>query len=324
MIFFWLGFILLVLVLLAMDLGIFHRKIHRISTREAILWTFFWISLAMLFNVFIYFAYTYHWFGIGLSYYYEQSGKDAAIKFFTGYVIEESLSLDNIFVMALIFNYFKVPDKYQHRVLFWGILGAQIMRGVMIISGIALINKFSWMIYLLGILLIFTAIRMLVAKKESFEPDKNILIRVARKIYPVTNDYDGPKFFSKVGDKKAITPLFLVLLIIESTDVLFAIDSIPAIFAITTDPYIVFTSNIFAILVLRSLYFALASMMDKFRYLKVSLAFILMYVGIKMLLSHSYKIPIFISLGIIAGMLSIGILSSLLASHREKKALISR
>jgi len=324
MIYFWLGFILLIMVLLALDLGVFHRKIHRVSSREAILWTIFWVSLAMLFNVFIYFAYTYHWFGIGLSPYYEQSGKEAAFKFFTGYVIEESLSLDNIFVMALIFSYFKVPAKYQHRVLFWGILGAQIMRGVMILAGIALINKFSWMIYLLGILLIFTALRMLVNKQQSFDPDKNILVRIARKIYPVASEYNGPKFFSRVDGQKAITPLFLVLLIIESTDILFAIDSIPAIFAITTDPYIVFTSNIFAILGLRSLYFALASMLDKFRYLKVSLVFILIYVGIKMLLSHSYKIPILISMSIIAGMLSIGIFTSIVATHSEKKSVAAK
>jgi tellurite resistance protein TerC len=194
------------------------------------------------------------------------------------------------------------------------------MRGVMIIAGIALINKFYWMIYLLGILLIFTALRMLLTRKETIDPDKNLLVQLARKIYPVTKGYEGSKFFSRVGNRRAITPLFLVLLIIESTDVLFAVDSIPAIFAITTDPYIVFTSNVFAILGLRALYFALASMMERFRYLKLSLVFVLAYVGVKMLLSHVYKIPTLISLGIIIVFLSVGIIASIFASHREKKS----
>jgi tellurite resistance protein TerC len=321
MIFFWVGFLLLIMLLLALDLGVFHRKMHRIRSREAILWTFFWIFLALLFDVFIYYAYHHHWLGIGESLQHVQSGEEAALKYFTGYIIEKSLSLDNIFVIAMIFAYFHVPALYQHRVLYWGILGALVMRGVMIITGIALINKFSWMIYLLGILLIITAVKMLLTRKETIEPDKNLLVQLARRIYPVTKGYEGSKFFSRVGNRRAITPLFLVLLIIESTDVLFAVDSIPAIFAITTDPYIVFTSNIFAILGLRALYFALASMIDKFRYLKLSLVFVLAYVGVKMLLSYSYKIPTLISLGIIIAMLSVGILASLVSSHREKKSL---
>jgi tellurite resistance protein TerC len=320
MIFFWLGFLLLIFLLLALDLGVFHRKVHRISSREAVLWTIFWIVLALLFNVFIYYAYRHHWLGIGMELGHLKTGEEAALKFFTGYIIEKSLSLDNIFVIAMIFTYFNVPALYQHRVLYWGILGALVMRGIMIFAGIALINKFSWMIYLLGILLIVTALKMLFTRQESIHPDKNLLVRLARRLYPVTRDYEGSKFFSRIDHRRAITPLFLVLLIIESTDILFAIDSIPAIFAITTDPYIVFTSNVFAILGLRSLYFALASMMDKFRYLKFSLVFVLAYVGIKMLLSHSYKIPTLISLGIIAGMLTVGILASLLASHREERS----
>ena len=320
MIFFWVGFLLLISLLLALDLGVFHRKMHRIKTREAILWTIFWIFLALLFDVFIYYSYHYHWLGIGESLHHLQSGEDAALKYFTGYIIEKSLSLDNIFVIAMIFAYFHVQALYQHRVLYWGILGALIMRGVMIIAGIALINKFYWMIYLLGILLIFTAVRMLLTRKETIDPDKNLLVQLARKIYPVTKGYEGSKFFSRVGNRRAITPLFLVLLIIESTDVLFAVDSIPAIFAITTDPYIVFTSNVFAILGLRALYFALASMMERFRYLKLSLVFVLAYVGVKMLLSHVYKIPTLISLGIIIVFLSVGIIASIFASHREKKS----
>ena len=323
MILFWIGFLVFIVLLLALDLGVFHRTMHSIRTREALRWTLFWIVLALLFNVFIYYAYRYHWLGIGKSTLHVSSGEDAALKYFTGYIIEKSLSLDNIFVIAMIFAYFNVPALYQHRVLYWGILGALIMRGIMIIAGIALINKFYWMIYVLGVLLIVTAIRMLLTGNEKIEPDKNLLVRLARKIYPVTKDYEGSRFFSHVGKRKAITPLFLVLLVIESTDVLFAIDSIPAIFAITTDPYIVFTSNVFAILGLRSLYFALASMIDKFRYLKLSLVFVLMYVGVKMLLSHLYKIPTLISLAIIASILSVGIAFSLLASQREKKATAS-
>ena len=252
-----------------------------------------------------------------------QSGKDAALKFFTGYVIEKSLSLDNIFVIAMIFSYFKVPSMYQHRVLFWGILGALVLRGIMIVVGTALIQNFAWMIYIFGGFLIITAIKMLITRHDNIEPDKNILIRMARKIYPVTKDFEGPKFFSKINNVKAITPLFLVLLVIESTDVLFAIDSIPAIFSVTTDPFIVFTSNVFAILGLRSLYFALAAMIDKFRYLKMSLVFVLAYVGVKMILSHSYPIPTIVSLSIIATILFVGVFASIIASKNDTAKLKS-
>ena len=314
---FWVAFILLILLLLSLDLGVFHRREHVIGPREALLWTAFWIGLSLLFNLFIYFAYEHHWLGIGLHQAEIKSGADAALEYFTGYIIEESLSLDNIFVIAIIFSYFKVPQLHQHRVLFWGIVGAQIMRGIMIGAGTALIHRFSWMIYVFGVLLILTALRMLFTKQEEMEPGKNFLVRLVRKFYPVTSDYEGSKFFTHIGTKRAITPLFLVLLVIESTDVLFAIDSIPAIFAVTTDPFIVFTSNIFAILGLRSLYFALVAMINKFRYLKFSLVFVLAYVGIKMILSHNFVIPTLISLLVIVVILGTGIIVSLVVDYRE-------
>lgn len=308
----WVGFITLIIILLAVDLGVFHRKAHIIGSREALLWTLFWIVLALLFCIVIYYAYWEHWFGIGNEIGHVTGGGDAALKYLTGYIVEKSLSLDNIFVIAVIFAYFKVPQIHQHRVLFWGIIGALLMRGVMIAAGAALIKKFSWMIYVFGALLILTAVRMLLTKEERVEPEKNPLIKLARKLYPVTATFEGSKFFTRLGKKKAITPLFLVLLVIESTDVLFAVDSIPAIFAITTDPFIVFTSNVFAILGLRSLYFAIAAMMSKFRYIKVSLMFVLVYIGVKMILSHHYPIPTTISLAVIVVAITVGILTSVL------------
>ncbi|MGX9726750.1 MAG: TerC family protein [Candidatus Electronema sp. VV] len=316
----WFLFILLILSLLFLDLGVFHKQNKVISAKEALLWTMFWVALALLFNVFIFYAYSRNWLGIGLGEHALKSGKDAALKFFTGYIIEKSLSLDNIFVIAMIFSYFKVEGKYQHRVLFWGILGALVMRGAMILAGTALIQTFDWMIYVFGGFLILTAGKMLFSGDEEIDPEKNLLIRVARKIFPVSPNFEGEKFFTVLNGKKAVTPMFLVLLIVESTDVLFAVDSIPAIFAVTIDPFIVFTSNVFAILGLRSLYFALAAMIDQFRYLKLSLVVVLAYVGVKMILSHHYPIPTGLSLGIIAGILCAGVAASLLASRREEKA----
>ncbi len=313
----WIGFIIIILLLLLLDLGVFHKHAHVIKTKEALLWTAFWIFLALLFDIFIYYSYDNHWFGLGLQTHHIQTGSDAALKYFTGYIVEKSLSLDNIFVIAMIFAYFNVEQIYQHRVLFWGILGALIFRGIMIGAGTALIQKFSWMIYVFGILLIATAIKMLLTKDDTPDPEKNILIKIAKKIYPVTTHFEGSKFFTRIGTKRAITPLFLVLLVIESTDVLFAVDSIPAIFAVTTDPFIVFTSNVFAILGLRSLYFALAAMMNDFKYLKVSIVIVLIYVGIKMLLTHTYQINTVVSLCVIAGILTTGIIASIIANKRE-------
>lgn len=317
MIWLWAGFILLVLFLLAFDLGVLNRTPHVIGAKEALYWTSFWVSLALLFNVAVYFLYENHVLGLGTTPGYELSGWDAALQFFTGYLVEESLSLDNIFVIALIFRYFGVPPKYQHRVLFWGIIGAQVMRGAMIGLGTALIHRFDWIIYVFGVLLIVTAVRLFFTKNESVHPESNLFVKLARRFLPTVHEYHEEKFFVRVNGKLAMTPLFLALIIVETTDVAFAIDSIPAIFAITRDPFIVFTSNVFAILGLRSLYFALAAILDKFRYLKVSLVFLLAFVGIKMLLSHHYPIPTHISLTCIVGFLAAGILVSIIAARRE-------
>lgn len=312
----WMGFIVFIFAALALDLGILNRKAHVISTKEALRWTCLWVSVALLFTVFIYFAYEHHWMGIGLDSKEPLSGFDASFKYLTGWVIEYSLSLDNIFVIALIFTYFGVPRQHQHRTLFWGILGAMIMRGAMIAAGAALIHRFDWIIYVFGALLILTAVKMLLASNEEVEPEKNFLVKLARRLFPVTPHFEGDHFFSHMNGKLAITPMFLVLLVVESTDVVFAVDSIPAIFAVTTDPFLVYTSNVFAILGLRSLYFALAGLMAQFYYLRYSLSFLLAYVGMKMLISHNYKIPAHISLCIIAGILSVGIIASIIRSKR--------
>lgn len=314
----WIGFLVFIFFMLALDLGVFNRKAHFIGIKEAIGWTSLWVVLALVFNVLIYFMYENHWLGIGREFGHVLSGKEAALQFLTGYIIEKSLSLDNIFVIALIFAFFKVPDMYQHRVLFWGILGAILMRGFMILTGVALVSRFVWMDYVFGALLIFTAIKMILSQEENLEPDKNPLVKLARRFYPVSKTFVGQHFFTRTEEgKRAITPLFVTLIVIESTDVLFAFDSIPAIFAITRDPFLIFTSNIFAILGLRSMYFFLAAMMEKFRYIKFSLVFVLVYVGIKMLLSHHYTIPMGVTLGIIGLFLLSGILSSVYSNHRR-------
>jgi tellurite resistance protein TerC len=309
--------------MLALDLGVFHRKTHTVTISEAAVWTTVWVILSLLFNAGVYWLYEHHFLGIGQAIGHELSGGQAALEFFTGYVIEKSLSLDNIFVIALIFAYFRVPAAFQHRVLFWGILGAMALRGVMIAAGTVLIHRFAWVTYVFGALLIVTAIKLLVVRHDNLEPDRNPLVRLARRIYPVSAELDGQKFFTRVAGQRAITPLLLVLLVVESTDLLFAVDSIPAIFAVTQDPFIVFTSNVFAILGLRSLYFVLAGVMDKFRYLKTSLVFLLAFVGVKMLLANHYPIPTLMSLGIISGILSVGVLASILAGHRDSAALVS-
>jgi tellurite resistance protein TerC len=313
----WIGFIIVVLGLLTLDLGVLNRKAHVISTSEALVWTTLWVSVALLFTIAVYFLYEYHWLGIGLDIGHVNNGKEAALLYLTGYIIEESLSLDNMFVIALIFSYFQVAPVYQHRVLFWGIMGALVLRGVMILAGAALIHRFTWMIYVFGGLLLLSAAKMLFMKEEKLDPEKNPLVKLARRFCPVSSDFEGQNFFTKVNGQRGITPMFLVLLVVESSDVVFAIDSIPAIFAVTTDPFIVFTSNVFAILGLRSLYFVLAGMMRKFRYMKISLVFVLAYVGVKMLLSYRFHIPALASLCVICGLLLTGILASLIASRRD-------
>lgn len=316
----WVGFLALVFLLLALDLGVLQRRPHVISAKEALAWTGFWIALAMAFNVLLYVMYEQHWFGIGQTTGHNLGGRQAAVQFFTAYLVEKSLSLDNIFVIAMIFGYMRVPDQFQHRVLFWGILGALVMRGAMIGAGLALMNSLSWMIYVFGALLLITAFKMLVTREEEVELDKNLFVRVMRRLFPVTEDFRGHHFIVKEAGKRALTPLGLAVVLVESTDIMFAVDSIPAVFAVTQDPFIVFTSNVFAILGLRSLYFALAAIMHKFVYLKTSLVFLLVFIGLKMLVSRHYHVPAGTSLVMIGGILLIGVLASLLAPASAKPA----
>ena len=303
MIWFWVGFNLFILALLALDLGIFHRKAHEIRVREALIESGYWIGLALLFNVVVYF-----W-----------QGREVALQFLAGYVIEKSLSVDNIFVFILIFSYFKVPAKYQHKVLFWGIVGALVMRAIFITAGIVLIHKFHWIIYVFGAFLVFTGIRLAFEKDKEIHPENNPVLKLFKRFMPTTDSYEGDKFFIRKSGKLFATPLFLVLLVIEVTDVVFAVDSIPAILAITRDPFIVYSSNAFAILGLRALFFALAGIMGMFHHLHYGLAAILGYVGVKMLLSDIYKIPIVISLGVIVGTLALSIIASLVWPKKDKK-----
>jgi tellurite resistance protein TerC len=294
---FWIGFNLFVIVMLALDLGVFHKHTHKVPVREAVIWTAVWVTLAMIFMGFIYF----------------DLGKIKALEFLTGYVIEYSLSVDNIFVFIMIFSYFAVDDRYQHKVLFWGIIGALIMRAIFIFAGVALINRFHWIIFIFGGFLIITGIRMLFQKDTSVDPEKNPVVRFFRKILPVTGTMHGERFFIKKDKRLYATPLFLVLLVIETSDLIFAVDSIPAILAITQDSFIVYTSNIFAIMGLRSLYFAVSGIMEYFRYLKIGLAFVLTFVGLKMFGSgFGLKIPIILSLLTILSILLISIMASVI------------
>lgn len=319
MIWIWLGFFAIIATLLALDLGVLNRKAHVIRTREALAWTLVWVGCAAVFNVLIYFMYEYHIMGIGTEPGHATSGSQAALQFLTGYIIEESLSLDNIFVMALVFSYFGVEAKYQHRVLFWGILGAIVLRITMILAGVALIRRFEWMILVFGGFLVITALKLLFSGgDENVHPEKNLLVRIAKRFFPVTSGYREMHFFVREHGRLYMTPMFLVLLTIESLDVVFAVDSIPAIFGVTQDPFIVFTSNVFAILGLRSLYFALAAILRQFRYLKVSLVIVLAFVGMKMLLSPLFHIPIGISLGVIVLVLGGGVVASILVPEQAK------
>jgi tellurite resistance protein TerC len=297
----WIGFNAFVLLMLAIDLGIFNREAHDVSIREAAAWVTVWVSLAFLFNVFLFF----------------EIGRARALEFTTGYLIELSLSVDNIFVFLVIFQYFAVPSKTRHRVLFWGILGALIMRATMIFAGVLLLRRFEWLIYVFGAFLIYTGYKMFKHGDEQIHPEHNPVLRLVRRLVPMTRDYDGPRFFTRQNGKKLATPLLAVLVMIETTDVVFALDSIPAIFAITRDPLIVYTSNIFAILGLRSMFFLLAGVMDRFIYLKTGLAIVLAFVGTKMVISDLYHIPIGISLAVVALVLLTSILASLRKTARD-------
>src|SRR3972149_249354 len=352
MIWIWTAFITFVLMMLALDLGVFHRKTHVVTVMEALTWSAVWLALGGAFSVFVYFSYDGQWFGLGsvadAVNGLPNDGSTATEKYLTGYIVEKSLSVDNIFVIAMIFNFFAVPPLYQHRVLFWGILGALLLRGAMIAIGAKLIAEFHWVLYLFAVFLILTAIKLLFLKTEHTDPNKNVVVRLTRRLFPVTARFHGEHFIVRAGapasyesevpgalampDKvmeKArpgtllLTPLALALVMVETTDVIFAVDSIPAIFAITGDPFLVFTSNVFAILGLRSLYFALAGMVKKFRYLKVALAFVLLVVGLKMFLAETLKLSLghhfnLYLLGTVLSILTAGIVASLLASRRER------
>jgi tellurite resistance protein TerC len=357
MIWMYVGFIGLILVLLALDLGVFNRKAHVVSMRESLGWSAFWISLGVLFSVFIYYAYEGHWMGLGLGpdmmstavevggVTVYNDGGSAVVKYLTGYVVEKSLAVDNIFVIAMIFGFFAVPAMYQHRVLFWGIVGALVMRGAMIAVGATLITKFAWLLYVFGGFLIITGVKMLFLKTDSSDLNDNALVRLVRRLYPVSERYHGEHFFVRAGSaasheaetpgapvledkvvdattvgKWIATPLFLALVLVEVTDLIFAVDSIPAIFAITTDSYLVFTSNVFAILGLRSLYFALAGLMETLKYVKVALAVVLVVVGTKMLAHVPLKAWIgenfnLVMLGVIMAILATGVVASLISAR---------
>ena len=297
----WVFFNIFVLAMLALDLGVFHRKAHVIKIKEALAWSAFWITLALLFNLGIYF-----W-----------RGPETALEFLTGYLIEKSLSLDNLFVFLLIFSYFRVPSLYQHKALFWGIVGALIMRAAFIFTGITLVQKFHWVIYIFGAFLILSGIKMGLQKGKEIHPERNPVLRLFRRFMPVTDGYEDSKFFIKRAGRYLATPLFIVLLVVETTDVIFAVDSIPAILAITLDPFIVYTSNVFAILGLRALYFALAGLMRLFHYLHYGLSAILVFVGVKMLLVDVYKIPVAIALGVVASILLISVIASIIRPRKE-------
>ncbi len=293
-------FIAFVLVMLVIDLGVFHRRSHAVSHKEAAIWSVVWVTISLLFNLVI----------------WQWMGKEKALEFLTGYLIEKSLSLDNLFVFLMIFMYVGVPDRYQHRVLYWGILGALVMRGVMIALGAALIARFHIVIYLFGAFLVYTGIRFARQTGPSIQPETNPVLKLLRRLVPITPDFREQHFFVRESGKWLATPLFVVLVLVETSDVMFAVDSIPAIFAITHDPFIVFTSNVFAILGLRALYFLLANIMPMFRYLNVGLGFILFYVGVKMLLQDLYKIPAWVSLIVIALTLGVSLGYSVYESRR--------
>jgi len=296
----WVGFNVVVLAILALDLGVLHRREAKVSVREAATWSGVWVALLLCFAFAV----------------YRTMGREPGLEFLTGYLIEYALSVDNIFVFVLIFSYFNVPEKYQHRVLFWGIVGALVLRGVMIVAGSALVTRFAWTLYIFGAFLVFTGLRMALQKADAaYNPEHDPVLRLSRRLIPVTNDYHGDSFFVRTRDKDgkghlAATPLFIVMVIVNTTDIIFATDSIPAIFAVTRDPFIVYTSNICAVLGLRALYFLLAGVVDKFVYLKLGLSIVLIFIGLKMLLEGFIHIPIVASLGVVGAVLGTSIFAS--------------
>lgn len=315
----WVVFFVLYLSVLALDLVVLHRESKAMSVRQALGWTVVWIIVALSFSGLVYGVYEHHWFGWRATP-DAPNGSEAMIQYITGYLLEWTLSVDNIFVIAIIFTYMKIPAQFQYRVLFWGIVGAIALRGAMIAAGAALIHAFDWMFYVFGAILLLSAARMLKSEDDQFDPGKSVLVRLARRVYPVTDKLDGERFFTMVNGARHATPLFVTLLLVDFADVVFAVDSIPAIFAVTQEPFIVFTSNAFAILGLRSMYFAIAGLMMMFKYIKYSLIFILGFVGVKMMLHHHLEIPHVVSLGVIIAFLAIGVIASLWVSRREAAA----
>lgn len=301
----WVGFNLFVLGMLALDLGVFHRKVHKVGFKESISWTLVWVALALVFNLGLYFA----------------AGSESALEFLTGYLIEKSLSVDNIFVILMIFTFFRVPDRYQHKILFWGILGALAMRAGFIMAGVALIQRYHWVIFVFGGFLVLSGIKMALPQKEEVNLDKNLALKILRRFIPFTSSYESPTFFVKKNGRLLATPLFAALFMVEVTDLIFAVDSIPAILAVSSDPFIVYTSNAFAILGLRSLYFAVSGLVEVFHYLKYGLSGILIFVGAKMLIMDFYKIPTLVALGAVLGILCFSILASILWPKPGKKNL---
>lgn len=303
----WVLFTLFIIIMLAIDLGIFNRKAHEVSVREALAWSGVWVALALAFNAGVYF-----W-----------KGPEVAVQFFTGYIVEKSLSVDNIFVFLQVFAYFSVPAIYQHKILFWGVLGAIIMRAIFIFLGVALITKFHWIIYIFGAFLIITGIKMAFSKNKEIHPEKNPVIKLLKRFIPLSHDYEDGRFFVKRNGVMLATPLALVLIVIETTDVIFAVDSIPAILAITTDPFIVYSSNLFAIMGLRAMFFALAGVIKRFHYIHYGLAAILSFVGVKMLISEFYKFPSMAALAVIAAILAASMIASLIWARPEDLSGIS-
>jgi tellurite resistance protein TerC len=316
----WIGLVALLLLALALDLGVFHREARAQTAGEAALWSLMWVSTALAFNLFIYFAYEHHWLGIGYVGGLAIGGGQAALEFFTAWIVEESLSLDNIFVIATVMAYFRIPAESQHRLLYWGVLGALVMRFVFIISGLALVQRFTWATYVFGAILIVTAIKMMAHGQEELHPERNGLVRLMQRFIPLTSRHEGSAFFIKNTNGWHATPMFIALLVVESTDLLFAIDSLPAVIAVTNDPFIAFSSNAFAILGLRSLYFVIAPMIARFHYMKQSLVFLLGFIGVKMLLTHHVQIPISVSLACIGGILGIGLLASIFSRTQSDAA----
>jgi tellurite resistance protein TerC len=313
--------VLVVIALIAIDLGVFHRKSHEhvVGMREALIWSSVWVTLALTFSIAVYYFYGRNWLGFADTFKPDLDGPTAVSKFLQGYLLELSLSMDNLFVFATILTYFRVPLSQQHRVLVWGILGAIFLRGVMIGLGAALVAQFDWIMYVFGVLLLYTAWKMLRAGDEEIHPERNIFIRAARKVFPTTTELHGSRFFARINGVLHMTPLFLALILVDIADIMFAIDSIPAIFGVTQDTFIVFTSNMFAIMGLRSMYFALIGLMHRFHYLKPAIVLLLAFIGVKMLLHHHYPIGDKVSLSVILGMLSAGVLASIILPPKHGK-----